>query len=122
MRDQLEAPPPDLERLESLWEAGLKGVFAQYQVAAEPVLALAAALVEVGCGVQRLGEGLATPGDLLLGDLCLARASRLLADLGDQPRQVAFAGVVESVSTSAAASTPLPSVRALLLAAIGSGR
>ena len=116
---QTELVTGELDYLAHLWDGPLRQVFEAYRERAGESLALAAALVEVGCELQRLGGPAASPADLLLGDLCLARASRLLAELKDQQRQISFARVVETVSSSAAASVPAPSVRSLLLAAIG---
>lgn len=108
----------DLESLRSLWPGRLEPAFRSYsdaggRAAAEPV-AMAAALVETALDLQELGRGEAGSGPLLLGDLCLARASRLLAEVADGGLQVAFARVVERVSAAAAAGEPFPPVRALL--------
>src|SRR2546423_115962 len=70
-------------------------------------VALAAALVETGVTLQGLGGRGAPAGELLIGDLCLARASRLLADAGDQDLQVAFARAVERVAAESAAGAPV---------------
>ena len=67
-------------------------------------------------------QGSPDPPQLLLGDLCLARASRLLAGARDQRLQVAFARAVERVAAAAAAGTPADPLRDLLVAAIASSR
>jgi hypothetical protein len=55
----------------------------------------------------------------LIGDLCLARGSRLLADHAPLAVQVAFARAIESVSSSAASRQPAPSTRQLLVQSLG---
>jgi hypothetical protein len=115
----------DLQRLEGLWEDGLSGVYrsyleavAGYETAAQPRLALAAALVEVGISLQGLGGRAAAPPTLLMGDLCLARSSRLLADAAPQSVQVAFARAIEDMSWAAASGRAVPQTRELLLRAL----
>ena len=55
--------------------------------------------------------------------LCLARASRLLADARDQHLQISFARAIEATSAAAAAGRSPEPVRGLLLAAIaGAGQ
>ena len=114
----------ELERLEGLWADGLSEAYKSYldAVAAfdpdgQPKLALAAALIEVGLKLQGLGGRAAPPPALLMGDLCLARASRLLADIASKDLQVAFAGAIEEVAASAAAGSEGRPVRELLLQA-----
>jgi hypothetical protein len=58
----------------------------------------------------------------LMGDLCLARGSRLLADHAPLEVQVAFARAVESVSAAAAAGQPAPATRPLLQQSLGAAR
>lgn len=115
----------ELERLESLWADGLSDAYQSYLEAvdaydapAQPKVALAAALIEVGIRLQGLGGVAAAPAALLMGDLCLARASRLLADAAPQEIQVAFAGAIEEMASSAAAGSSARPVRELLLQAI----
>jgi hypothetical protein len=112
----------ELERLEGLWADGLSDAYRTYLDAveafdadAQPKLALAAALIEVGLRLQGLGGPAAPPAALLMGDLCLARASRLLADTASQHVQVAFAGAIEEMAAAAAACTLGRPVRELLL-------
>ena len=119
----------DLERLESLWDDGLADAYRAYMQAvggyatpAQPKLALAAALVEVGVRLQGLGGRAAAPPTLLMGDLCLARSSRLLADAAPQSVQVAFARAIEEMSAAAASGRPAPQTRDLLLQAFASAR
>ncbi|HVB77105.1 MAG TPA: hypothetical protein VNI34_04780 [Candidatus Nitrosotalea sp.] len=119
MSEQLDVLEEDLSNLEHLWDQGLGEAFNFYRAHSEPTLALAAALVEAGCRLQGLGQAAADAGELLLGDLCLARASRLLAEGSDLERQISFATVVETVSAAAASELPSPSLRALLTVAIG---
>ena len=95
----------ELERLEGLWADGLSDTYHAYletvvdhEPEAQPKLALAAALIEVGIRLQGLGGRAAPPPTLLMGDLCLARASRLLADTATQAVQVAFAQAIEGLS------------------------
>ena len=49
-----------------------------------------------------------------MGDLCLARGSRLLADNAPLPVQVAFARAIEATSAAAAAEQAPPALRQLL--------
>jgi hypothetical protein len=120
MSDQvIVAPDPaDLAGLEAIWVGELSHVYESYLELSEPRVALAAAMVDTATRLQNLG-GLA-PGaaELLIGDLCLARASRLLAELGDMRLQVAFARAIEQASAAAAAEEPRVPVRDLLSAAI----
>jgi hypothetical protein len=118
----------ELERLEGLWADGLSESYRTYldavgdhEPAAQPKLALAAALIEVGIRLQGLGGRAAPPPTLLMGDLCLARASRLLADAASQPVQVAFARTIEGLSAAAASGKPSRPVRELLVHAFTAG-
>ncbi|MDQ2923025.1 MAG: hypothetical protein M3Q90_01885, partial [Candidatus Dormibacteraeota bacterium] len=56
---------------------------------------------------------------LLIGDLCLARSARLLADTAPQSVQIAFARAIEYLSAAAAAgkSVTSPQTRELLVRA-----
>ena len=118
---------PELDRLEGLWSDGLADAYRAYlesvhrfEPAKQPKLALAAALIEVGVRLQGLGATAAPATTLLIGDLCLARGSRLLADHAPLAVQVAFARAVESLASSAATDQPAPaSTRRLLVAALG---
>ncbi len=116
----------DLARLEGLWDRGLSDAYhsyletvAAYEPAAQPRLALAAALVEVGLRMQGLGGRAAAAPTLLIGDLCLARSARLLADTAPQSVQIAFARAIEYLSAAAAAgkSVTSPQTRELLVRA-----
>jgi hypothetical protein len=91
-----------LAGLESVWDRGLADAYAYYRSQATPEVALAAGMVEVALYLQDLGGEPPDPGRLLLGDLCLARASRLLADARDQRLQIGFARAVEQVAAGAA--------------------
>ncbi|HAF20039.1 MAG TPA: hypothetical protein DCK96_09860, partial [Chloroflexi bacterium] len=95
----------ELDRLEGLWEQGLSDTYRSYletvrdrEPDMQPKLALAAALIEMGIRLQGLGGHAAPATTLLMGDLCLARASRLLADNATQAVQVAFAKAIEGLS------------------------
>jgi hypothetical protein len=119
----------ELDRLEGLWSDGLSEAYRVYlesvhQFAAEvqPRLALAAALIEVGTRLQGLGGRAAPPASLLMGDLCLARGSRLLADNAPLHVQVAFARAIETVSTAAASEQQGPPTRQLLQQSLGATR
>ena len=119
----------ELERLESLWAQGLSDTYRSYldavanhDSAAQPKLALAAALIEVGIRLQGLGDRAAPPPTLLMGDLCLARASRLLADAAGQALQVAFAQAIEELAAAAASGQKARPVRELLVHAFAAGR
>ena len=116
----------ELDRLEGLWSDGLSEAYRDYLDAVErfapelqPKLALAAALIELGIRLQGLGGRAAPPTTLLLGDLCLARGSRILADNAPLPVQVAFAKAVETMSTAAASEQPVPPARSLLRLSLG---
>jgi len=118
----------ELDRLESLWDDGLSDMYrsyleavAAYEPATQPKLALAAALVEIGIRLQGLGGRAAAPPTLLMGDLCLARSSRLLADAATQAVQVAFAQAIEEMSAAAASGAAAPATRELLLHALKAG-
>jgi hypothetical protein len=105
----------DLESLEGLWSDGLGAAYDAYlALRPDSRVALAGALVETALDVQRLGDSAAPAGPLLLADLCLARASRLLADVRDSALQVGFARAIEHVSALAAAGEELPPLRPLL--------
>jgi hypothetical protein len=115
----------ELKRLDGLWEDGLSDTYRyyldvvdSYDAAVQPKLALAAALIEAGIQLQGLGGRAAPAAELLMGDLCLARASRILADTGSQVLQVAFARAIEEVSAAAAAGRAGQPVRDLLVDAI----
>jgi hypothetical protein len=122
MRGQAEVMDADLGGLESVWESGMDDLYAFYRSTAPPRIALAAALVESAVDLQRLGGPAPDPPQLLLGDLCLARASRLLAQNGDQALQVGFARAVEQVAAAASGGWPDPGLRDLLVAAIAGQR
>jgi hypothetical protein len=115
----------ELDRLEGLWAEGLADLYRSYldevgghESALQPKLALAAALVEVGVRLQGLGVAAAPPAALLMGDLCLARSSRILTDSAPQPIQVAFARAIEELAGAAASRTEAPAVRQLLIRAL----
>ena len=119
----------ELERLDGLWEDGLSETYKSYlgsvgafEAADQPKLALAAALIESGIRLQGLGGRAAPPAALLMGDLCLARASRLLADNASQDLQVAFARAIEEMAATAASGGEGKPVRDLLVAAFEIGR
>jgi hypothetical protein len=119
---QAQVIDQELERLDGLWEDGLSDTYRSYlevvdsyEAAARPKLALAAALIEAGIRLQGLGGHAAPAPPLLMGDLCLARASRLLADTGSQDLQVAFARAIEEMSAAAASGAASRPVRDLLL-------
>jgi len=119
----------ELDAIESLWKAGLEEAFTAYRPATAGLgegdasrVALAAALVETALSLQRLGRSAPPAPDLLRGDLCLARASRLLADTRDQRLQVSFARAIEDQSAAAAAEREPEPARARLLRAIAEAR
>ena len=121
---KVEVLDPELARLEDLWADGLADTYRSYldavttfAPAAQPKLALAAALIEVGIRLQGLGGRAAPPATLLMGDLCLARSSRLLADTAPQAVQVAFARAIEEMSAAAASGSTGRPTRELLLQA-----
>jgi hypothetical protein len=129
MTAQAQVIDQELERLEGLWEDGLSDAYRSYleavdsyTPAAQPKLALAAALIEAGIRLQGLGGPAAPAAALLMGDLCLARASRLLADTGSQNLQVAFARAIEEMAAAAASGVACRPVRELLLDAFESPR
>lgn len=115
--------PADLDGIEFLWEGDLRAALTAYleHEPTEPV-ALAAALVETAVLEQRLGGPPADAPALLVADLCLARASRLLAYNASTAVQVAFARVVEAAASAAAEGRPQPPLRSSLVAALRTGR
>jgi len=126
MTAQMAILEPELERLEALWSDGLADTYHAYlehvggfAAGTRPKLALAAALVEVGVRLQGLGGRAAAPTTLLVGDLCLARGSRLLADHAPLAVQVAFARSIELLSSKAAAEEAAPAARQLLRDSLG---
>ena len=112
---------PNLAGLESVWDGSMSDTYAFFRHQARPEIALAATLVESAVALQDLGRTAPEPPQLLLGDLCLARASRLLAGTHDTELQVAFAEAVERVAAQAAGGPEARELRELLVAAI-SGR
>jgi hypothetical protein len=119
----------ELDRLQGLWSDGLSDAYRAYldqvrhfDAEAQPRLALAAALIEVGTRLQGLGGRAAPATVLLMGDLCLARGSRLLADNAPLAVQVAFARAIESMSSAAASEKPTPPARQLLQQSLGATR
>jgi hypothetical protein len=116
----------ELDRLEALWAEGLADLYHTYlgivdgdhEPELRPKLALAAALVEIGVRLQGLGGPAAPAAELLMGDLCLARSSRILTDSATQATQVAFARAVEELSGAAASNRESASVRSLLTRAL----
>jgi hypothetical protein len=125
----VQAIDHELGRLEDLWDDGLSDAYSSYlgavtgyQPEAQPGLAFAAALVEVGIRLQGLGGRAAAPPKLLMGDLCLARSARLLADAAPRTVQIAFARAIEDLSAAAASGRSAPSIRELLLRAFEAGR
>lgn len=108
----------DLTHLEAVWETGMKDAYHFYRARAEPPVALAAALVEAAADLQGLGGPAADPGRLLLGDLCLARASRLLAGTCDHRLQVGIARAIERLSAAAAGGHPTAPLRDELVAVV----
>jgi hypothetical protein len=97
----------------------MQDVYDFYSGRAAPAVAMAAAMVETATELQRLGGRPPDPPSLLLGDLCLARASRLLAAAGDQRLQVGFARAVERAASAAAAGQKAPGLREQLASLIG---
>jgi hypothetical protein len=119
----------ELDRLQGLWSDGLSDAYRAYldqvrhfDAEVQPRLALAAALIEVGTRLQGLGGRAAPATVLLMGDLCLARGSRLLADNAPLAVQVAFARAIESMSSAAASEKPTPPTRQLLQQSLGATR
>lgn len=113
---------PDLSALEDVWQADLRDTYLLYRRATSHPAALAATLVERATELQQLGGEPARPPELLMGDLCLARASRLLAETRDQALQIGFARVVERTAASAAGAFQCPPVRQQLLELLAAKR
>jgi hypothetical protein len=129
MTAQAQVIDRDLVQLDGLWEDGLSDGYrsyleavGSYDAAAQPKLALAAALIEAGIRLQGLGGRAAPAAAVLVGDLCLARASRLLTDAASLRLQVAFARAIEVMSAAAASGGAGRPVRDLLVDALESGR
>ena len=119
----------ELDRLEGLWSDGLSETYRVYlesvrhfDTGVREKLALAAALIEVGTRLQGLGSRAAPPTTLLMGDLCLARGSRLLADHAPLAVQVAFARAIETVASAAASEHAAPPTRVLLQQSLEAAR
>ena len=119
----------ELDRLESLWSDGLSDAYraytahvAHFKPDIREKLALAAALIEIGTRLQGLGSRAAPATTLLMGDLCLARGSRLLADHAPLAVQVAFARAIETMASAAASQHPAPATRALLRQSLAAAR
>ena len=119
MKEGAEVVEADIAGLESIWSSGMEETYGFYRSSAAPKVALAAALVESAVELQGLGGPAPDPLRLLLGDLCLARASRLLAECGDQRLQVGFARAVERVSAAASGGPEVAPLRQQLVATIG---
>jgi hypothetical protein len=109
-----EVLSPDLRHLEIHWEGSLGEAYRAHRHRWPPKLALAAALVETGVGLHGLGRTVPSPVDLLLGDLCLARASRLLANEAGRVVQIAFARAIELAASAPTSGADLPMIRELL--------
>ena len=129
MTAQAQVIDHELARLDGLWNDGLSDMYrsfldavGSYDPGVQPKLALAAALIESGIRLQGLGGPAAPAAALLMGDLCLARASRLLADTAHQGLQIAFARAIEEMSAAAASGDAARPVRDLLLGAFESER
>ena len=118
MNEGTDVLDAELTHLETLWDGRLGDAYRHYATSAPPRLALAAALVESGIVLHGLGSHLASPGNLLLGDLCLARASRLVAEEAGRETQIGFARAIERAATHAATGLGSASVRTLLTAVI----
>jgi hypothetical protein len=114
----LDADMTELVHLEHVWESGMRDAYTSYRLHAERPVALAAAMVEAAARLQGLGGAAADAVNLLLGDLCLARASRLVAGTGDQRLQVGFARVIERTAAWAAGGSPAPPLREQLVTLI----
>src|SRR5258708_5166050 len=71
-----------------------------------------------GVRLKGLGGRAASPPTLLMGDLCLARSSRILAGAATQAVQIAFALAIEEMSAAAASGVAAPATRDLLLRAL----
>lgn len=115
----------ELVRLEGLWADGLSDSYHLYlhdvlhfEPDVQHQMALASALIEAGIRLQGLGGRAAPPTLLLMGDLCLARGSRLLADAAPLAVQVAFARAIETVSSAAASDQAAPDARRLIREAL----
>jgi hypothetical protein len=107
-----------LDGLERVWEGGMRDAYGFYRARAVPAVALAAAMVETALDMQTRSGAPPAPPQLLLADLCLARASRLLAETRDQRLQVGFARAVERAASAAAGAAPADPPRALLVAVL----
>ncbi len=105
---------PQLMHLESLWEGSLGAAYTHYAPVAAAPVALAAALVETAIGVHGLDGDPARPTALLLGDLCLARASVLAANHAPTDVQIGLARAIEESTRRAAAGQDVGPLRARL--------
>ena len=118
----IDQAPAELGRAAELWGNELQPRYREYLDALHAMpdtrrdsYALAAALLETALELQAVGRAdAAAVAPLLLGDLCLSKASRLLVRGGDISIQVAFARVVEDAAAAAAAQTAAVDVRSRL--------
>jgi hypothetical protein len=117
---EMERLDADLLHLSGLWEGRLGDAYAAYRTLGPPKVALAAALVETGIDLHGLGSHVASPAELLMGDLCFARASRLLAEEATYDVQVGVARAIEHAAADAAAGDGSASVRQRLRAVLES--
>lgn len=117
-----EGPPPHLDpslrphltHLESLWEGPLGAAYRHYASVTTDPLALAAAMVETAIEIHGLEGDPARPSALLLGDLCLARASVLAANHAPAAVQIGLARAIEEATRRAAAGADVGPLRAHL--------
>lgn len=105
---------PQLAHLETLWEGPLGVAYAHYAAVTSGPIALAAALVETAIQVHGLDGEPARPSRLLLGDLCLARASGLAANHAPVSVQIGLAHAIEEASQRAATGRGAGPLRARL--------
>ena len=105
---------PHLTHLDTLWDGPLGAAYRHYASVTTPPLALAAAMVETAIVVHGLEGDPARPSALLLGDLCLARASVLAANHAPTRVQVGLARAIEEATRRAAAGDDVGPLRARL--------
>ncbi|MBO0707282.1 MAG: TetR/AcrR family transcriptional regulator [Candidatus Dormibacteraeota bacterium] len=105
---------PHLTHLESLWDGPLGAAYRHYASVTTGPLALAAAMVETAIGIHGLEGDPARPSALLLGDLCLARASVLAANHAATRVQIGLAQAIEEATRRAASGSQVGPLRARL--------
>src|SRR5437660_126330 len=92
----------NLNQLEAVWEAGMNRRYAFYRDRTAGLPSLSLSLLETAADLQKLGGQAPGARDLLLGDLCLARAFRIVAEFGAPQFQLRVVRCFERLASLAA--------------------